>query len=395
MSLRLKVVWVVTVPYVVKYHLPNTLKRMPVDFDVCVVGKDVTQFQDLYPEIKWVDIAIERKISLFADLHAVFSLCRFFWAHKPDIVQSLMPKAGLHAAIAGFICRVPVRIHIYTGQVWATKVRLTRIILRAADKIINHLNTACLTDSGSQSKFLYENRISHDGMPLPILLHGSLSGVDVERFNISKCSESAKQLRIDLGIRAEHFVFSFIARKTRDKGAIDILSAFSSISASLEDAMLLFVGPDEDGEIGRLRRGSPELFLNVIDVGHVSNHELYLAITDVLCLPSYREGFGTIVIDAAAMGVPTIGSHIPGLVDSIVDGETGMLFPPGDLDELIKLMIAQIDNPQVREAMGRSAKARVDKYFTAEKHYFALREFYLRYASNHRVTRQKLLDDGL
>jgi glycosyltransferase involved in cell wall biosynthesis len=209
---------------------------------------------------------------------------------------------------------------------------------------------------------------------------------------LSSLTESASQLRANLGIGKEHFVFAFIARKTRAKGAVDVLKAFSSVSAASKDARLLFVGPDEDGEIGQLHKTNPELFVNVIDVGHVSNHEVYLAITDVLCLPSYREGFGSIVIHAAAMGVPTIGSRIPGLTDSVVEQKTGMLFPTGNLDELVKLMLDFIENPQMRQTMGACAKARVDEFFTADRLYTALKEFYLGCALDNRTTRKKLGD---
>lgn len=381
---------VVTVPYVVKYHLPNTLKRMPTDFEVCVIGRGVPQFKDMYPNIKWVNINIKRKLSPFSDLLALFSLCRFFLVYKPDIVHSLMPKAGLIAALAGFVCRVPVRIHTFTGQVWATKRGMVRIVLSAADRVINLLNSVCLTDSPSQSAFLFENKISHSGRPLQVLSKGSLAGVDVTRFNLSSLTESANQLRANLGIGKEHFVFAFIARKTRDKGAIDMLKAFSSVSAASKKARLLFVGPDEDGEIGRLHKTNPELFVNVVDVGQVSNHEVYLAVTDVLCLPSYREGFGSIITDAAAMGVPAVGSHIPGLTDSVVDQQTGMLFPAGNLECLERLMLAFVENPEMRQAMGACAKARVDEFFTADLLYAALKKFYLDCARDNLRTRVKM-----
>lgn len=392
MGAKLKVVRVITASYVVPWHLNNTLRRMPADFEVCVVGQNVSENQSIYPNVKFVDIDINRKTSVFADIFALFSLCRFLLSYKPDIIHSVMPKAGLLSTLSGFICRVPVRIHTFTGQTWVAKEGLSKHFYYWLDRLINSLNTVCLTDSFSQSDFLFENKIAYREKPLPVLSKGSLSGVDVARFNLSGLAEAANQLRANLGLGKEHFVFAFIARKTRDKGAVDVLKAFSSVSAASKDARLLFVGPDEDGEIERLRKTNPELFVNVIDVGHVSNHEVYLAITDVLCLPSYREGFGSIVIDAAAMGVPTIGSRIPGLTDSVVDQQTGMLFPAGNLDELVRLMLAFVENPKMRQAMGSRAKARVDEFFTADRLYAALKEFYLGRALSNCTARKKLGD---
>lgn len=387
---KLKVVRVVTASYVVPWHLNNTLKRMPADFEVCVVGQDVTKNKDLYENVKFVDIDINRKVNLVSDCLALFSLCKFLFSYKPDIVHSIMPKAGLLTALAGFICRVPIRIHTFTGQTWVGGRGVSQYLYYIFDRLINALNTVCLTDSFSQSAFLLSHRISNSGQPLPVLAKGSLSGVDVARYDLLKLRESASQLRTDLGISSEHFVFAFIARKTRDKGAVDILKAFSLVLHHNKRARLLFVGPDEDGEVERLRKFHPELFANVIDVGHVHNPESYLAIADVLCLPSYREGFGSIVIDAAAMGVPAIGSQIPGLTDAIADGQTGVLFQAGNLEELARVMLSFIENPKLRQLMGTRAQERVKEYFSADVLYGALKNFYLECALDKRIANKKL-----
>jgi len=377
MATKLKVVRVVTASYVVPWHLHNTLKRISKDFEVCVIGQGVSKNQVAYPDVKFVDININRKVSLIDDSLALLAMCRFFIVYKPDIVHSIMPKAGLLAAIAGFFCRVPVRMHTFTGQIWVAQTGLLRHFYYWIDRLINAMNTACLTDSFSQSAFLLENGIGHAGKPLAVLSKGSLSGVDVERFRSAKLVAGAEALRSSLGISREDFVFSFIARKTVAKGAVDVLKAFSAISTVFKNARLLFVGPDEDGAIAVLQEKNPELFVNVISAGHVSDPETYLAITDVLCLPSYREGFGSIVIDAAAMGVPAIGSRIPGLTDSIVENETGLLFPAGDVEALVKHMSRLIESPALRQQMGDRARTRVDAFFTADQLYLALKEFYM------------------
>jgi glycosyltransferase involved in cell wall biosynthesis len=381
-SEKLKVVRVVTASYVVPWHLNNTLKRMAMDFDVCVVGQNVSTNQSLYPEIQFVDIDIPRKFSLFKDLMALISLYQFLRAYRPDIVHSIMPKAGLLTAMAGFFARIPTRLHTFTGQTWATHQGVSRWFFYSIDKLINFLNHRCLTDSDSQSVFLLANQIAYLNQALPVLLKGSLSGVDVLRFNRQALQAQADMLRNELGLTKNNVVLSFIARKTRDKGVVDMLEAFSMLANENNHIKLLFVGPDEDGEVARLRLAQPILFTNVIDIGHVNNHEVYLAITDVLCLPSYREGFGSIVIDAAAMSVPTVGSRIPGLIDSVADGETGILFEVGMLEEFVQSLELLINDQVLREKMGNAAKMRVDEYFSADKLYAALKEFYLENALN-------------
>ncbi len=378
MKKKIKVVRVVTASYVVPWHLANTLTRISEDFEVCVVGQGVSSFQEKFSHVKWVDINIDRKLNPVTDLLALIDLCRFLLIYKPDIVHSIMPKAGVLTAFAGFFCRIPIRIHTFTGQVWATRSGLTRALYYLADKLINSLNTICLTDSPSQSAFLHDHKITNAGQPLPVLLKGSLSGVDVTRFNSQSLTNQANQLRESLEFKKSDFVFAFIARKSRDKGAIDILEAFAEVSSIHSHAKLLFIGPDEsNGKIGCLHDNNPDMFNNVFEFDLVDNHEVYLAVTNILCLPSYREGFGTIVIDAAAIGVPTIGSNISGLRDAIEDGKTGQLFPAGNVGALVKIMLDAIENPIKYNKMGLAASARVNANFTADLLYNALKAFYL------------------
>lgn len=379
MTKELKIVRVVTSSECVPWHLGNTLRRLPQDFKVCVCGQDVSSHSKDFPGIDWVDINIDRRISYLSDFIALLRLCRLCISYRPDIIHSIMPKASLLTAMAGFICRVPVRLHTFTGQVWATKSGFSKWTFFWIDRIVVLLNTQCLTDSPSQSQYLFENGISDGCEPLPVLGIGSLSGVDLERFDIRKIMADGKRLKSELGIPDSHFIFSFIARKTVDKGCIDILLAFRKVLRNNPFVHLLFVGPDEaNGYLQELQHGQPDIFENVVDIGRVVNHEMYLAISNVLCLPSYREGFGTIVIDAAAMSVPTIGSNIVGLVDSIEDRTTGILFPVGDIDQLADAMLACSFDLASTHQMGAAARKRVELHFTAEVLYTALKECYVR-----------------
>lgn len=374
---KLRVVRVITASYVVPWHLGNTLKRITNDFDVCVVGQDVSLYSKDYAGVEWVDIDLNRKISFVADFVSLIKLISFLWSYKPDIVHSIMPKAGLLAALAGIVSFTPVRVHTFTGQVWVGNKSVFKWFFYLFDWLINKLNTICLTDSPSQSKFLFDFGISHHGKPLPVLGSGSLSGVDLSRFNADKMAHNKAQLLKTLDIKDDHFVFAFIARKTREKGAFDVLHAFSRLVKRYPNCLLLFVGPDESGgELEALSLNEPALFQQVISIGQVDNHEAYLAIADVLCLPSYREGFGTIVIDAAAMGIPTIGSDIVGLVDSIDNHNTGLLFPVGDVKALAESMKSFLDNSEQLEAMGTTAKNRVEKFFSADILYDELKKLY-------------------
>lgn len=378
MTGKLRVVRVVTASFIVPWHLGNMLKRMPRDFEVCVVGQGVSDHKADFPGVRWVDIDINRKLSVISDLMALWRLCLFLNEYKPDIVHSVMHKAALLTAIAGYVCRVPVRINTFTSQYWATKRGIQRWIYYASDWIVNRLNTLCLTDSPSQSEYLKDHSIHRNGEPLPVLLRGSLSGVDLERFDRERIAPEAANLRAELGIGSADFVFTYLARKNRNKGAFDVLHAFGMVRKTCANVRLLFVGPDEsDGELAALRVSRPDLFEKVSDNDRaVTRHEIYLGASDVLCLPSYMEGFGSVVIEAAAIGVPTIGSNIPGLVDSISDRESGILFPAGDVNRLAEIMTDFAKHPDNYSQMRLQAMSRARAFFSADQVYGALKDCY-------------------
>ena len=194
---KLTVVRVVTASYVVPWHLENTLSRISADFNVIVVGQEVSSYDKLFPGVQFVDLDISRKSRYFSDSLVLFSLCRFLLKSKPDIVHSIMPKAGFLTAIAGFICRVPVRVHTFTGQIWVGRAGVLWYVFWMVDWLINWMNTVCLTDSHSQSDFLARHGISQSGGPLPVLGCGSLTGVDVLRFSKENLLEPARRLKAE------------------------------------------------------------------------------------------------------------------------------------------------------------------------------------------------------
>ncbi len=375
---RLRVVRVVTASYVVPWHLANTLRRMPEDFETWVVGKDVSENSKDYPHVHWIDLDLERKVSPWTDLKALLALYKVFQDIQPDIVHSIMPKAGLLAAIAGFLCRVPVRLHTFTGQVWATKQGVIRRIYQGIDRLIVMLNTVCMTDSHSQSKFLEKQGIKVCGNALPVLGNGSLSGVDISRFHPD--TTTRKNIRAELGIPLDRIVFLYLGRLHRDKGILDLVDAFALLPD--KQAHLILAGPDEGNILPEVYARIGECRERLHVTGFVAQPEQMFMAADVFCLPSYREGFGSVVIEAAACGLPAIGTRISGLIDAIVDGETGLLFPAGDVQELLACIKTFLGNPRQCRIMGEKAKKRAEQLFDANVVYQALRTYYVRLTNN-------------
>lgn len=373
-----RIIRVVTASYVVPWHLANTLHRMPKDFETYVVGQGVSVHRDTYPGVHWIDLDLERKAAWSADLRALLALCRIFRTLQPDIIHSIMPKAGLLSALAGFLCCVPVRLHTFTGQVWATRRGPVRWLYRSLDQLIVRLNTLCMTDSPSQSRFLQEQGIPKSGNALPVLAHGSLSGVDTKRFHPD--AQVRAEMRRELGIPDDALVFLYLGRLNRDKGVLELVAAFAT--AYDVGTYLILAGPDEGVLPEALSRAGASRG-QVRVTGFVACPEQMFMTADVFCLPSHREGFGSVVIEAAACGIPAIVTRIPGLVDAVEDEETGIFCEVDNAVDLANCMKTMLKEPSRRRAMGCQAKIRAERLFSSDLLYVQLREKYLSLLKNH------------
>lgn len=370
----IKIVRVVTSAEAVIFHLKNTLLIDDPDIHTVVVGNNVSELQKSFPATEFIDLDIRRPISLFNDLKSVIALYIILTKQKPDIVHSVMPKAGLVASLAAIAACIPVRIHTFTGQTWATASGLKKALLLFFDKVICKLNTICFTDSPSQSEFLFRHGIKIDKKSLPVIHKGSLSGVDLKRFNRHTITPNRSQVRQSLNIADSAVVFIFIGRKHPDKGVFELISAFKHVKEKHPSARLVLVGPDETD--GHLQAALDYTDSDVVNLPVTDTPEVYLNAADIFCLPSYREGFGTVIIEAAALSIPAIGTHIPGLVDSIVENKTGLLVEVKDIDSLSKAMCFLIENPETRHKLSDAAAERAKQYFDSHHIYRELKQKY-------------------
>ena len=370
---------IVTSNYCVSTHLKNTLIRLPDNLQFFVIGDDVEIFSTQYPSVIFVNVPLQRNFNFFYDVYSCFIIIFLILKYKPKVVHSLMTKAGLYTAILAFLLRVEVRCHTFTGQIWVTKTGLIRFLLKQVDKIICHLNTNCFTDSNSQSEFLLNHGISMKGELIPYFLNGSISGVDIEKFKFDNLIIERSQILEKYNIKPNQFVLGYIARKSIDKGCIDMLKIFSKVLTKIVDKeiKLFFIGPDEsNGVLTDFYKSNPEIRENIIELGFVNNHYHYLSACNLMCLPSHREGFGSIVIDAAAIGVPTVGYSIPGLIDSISDNYSGILVPFGNVDSFVNVIVELISNTVKLEEMSINSRKYVEDKFDANLVNQSIFDFY-------------------
>jgi glycosyltransferase involved in cell wall biosynthesis len=320
------------------------------------------------------DVAIERAIRPWKDLLALWSLYQTFRVNKPDAVHTITPKAGLLGMAAAWLARVPVRVHSFTGQVWVTQTGLMKHVLMWADRCIAALATDVLVDSPSQRDFLLKHGIVTSEKS-DVLGPGSICGVDTARFTPDLADRIA--LRAELGIEADSKVLLYLGRLNHDKGVLDLADAFFMLAKSNQRLVLLMVGPDEAGISEQIAERCGEKRSRLIRVGFTNTPERYMRVADLFCLPSYREGFGSSVIEAASCGVPAVTSRIYGLTDAVVEGATGWLHEPGDVNDLSDTIAAALADSAHLKQMGAQAREHAVAVFAQEKITGAMVAFYV------------------
>jgi len=363
----MRIVRLATVPFFMLHHLRSQIDALvAAGHEVMLISSPVEGVDELerIAGVRFVPIDIPRGIAPLRDLAALVSMYRLFRSFRPDVVHSTTPKAGLLCAVAGFLARVPVRLHTFTGQPWLELSGPIRWLSIASDWLIARLDTHCYADSPSQRDFLIARGLCRPDA-ISVLGSGSLAGVDLARFDPASLAEPARRCREMLTIPPAARVVLFIGRVTRDKGMLELADAFSRLKAADPEAYLVVVGPTEPK-----RDPLPSALLRALEsdkrirmTGYDPEPEKYLAMADLLCLPSYREGFGNVVIEAGALGVPTVGTRIDGLRDAVVDGVTGLLVPPKNAAALAGALAGLLKDDAKRKRMGNAARERARNLF--------------------------------
>jgi len=372
---RKKVCFIATLELSIRVFLTQHMQRLQNDFDLTViVNTENARFLEAYNvRAIVIPVGIERRISPLKDLRTLIDLIGIFRRERFDILHSIMPKSGLLSMLAGFITRTPIRVHTFTGQVWKNDAGLKRALLKFMDTVIASCATNVLVDSPSQREFIISEGVV-DRKKSSVIGEGSICGVDIERFHFDQ--EARVQIRTEYGFEDTDIVFFYLGRLKKDKGILDLARAFSLLCARHSNVRLLIAGPDEEGIAIKVEEICEKHSNKFTILDFIDTPEKYLSAVDVLCLPSYREGFGQVIAEAAAIGLPSIGSRVYGITDTIDDGTTGFLFEAGAYHDLMQKMVRFIEDPSLIRAMGEKASLNVLKKYTKEKVTSAMITYY-------------------
>ncbi|MGE8683683.1 MAG: glycosyltransferase [Acinetobacter sp.] len=357
--MKRKIALVVSTPSTFNSFYRNHIKVLSQNFDVTLIANFKLSECDI-DNVKKIHVDIQRKPSLVVDIKVLFELIKIFKEERFEVVHSTTPKAGLLTQIAGKLARVKFRIHTFTGQVWATKTGYKREILKKLDSLIAVSATHLLADSFTQRDFLEDQDVVPKNK-IQVLGLGSISGINTDKFRPLKTDN----LREELNISKESFLYLYLGRLNRDKGILDLLAAFEKVYSKNPNTYLLLVGRDEEQLVPIIEKHY--LFKKSISyLNFTKQPEKFMSMADVFCIPSYREGFGSVVIEAAACKTPSIGSNIYGLSDSIEDGKSGLLFKVGNINDLANKMDYCYNHSEDLKKYAEYGYERVCKNFTQE-----------------------------
>ena len=362
-----KICYVVTIPLTIRaFFIPQLRYLSDNGFDVTVVcGDDGIIAEELGSGIHFHGVDMPRGVSFFSSIKAVSQLKSFFKEQKFDLIQYSTPNAALYASIAAKAAGCKVRNYHLMGNRFLGSKGIGKQILKLMDKTACRLSTSIECVSRSNLELGAREGV-YPKEKANVVWNGSSGGVDLKRFDISKREGWRSSLRGELGYSQDDFVFGFAGRITRDKGMNELLQAFFELN---DDSKLFIIGYEDAGTL------DPVLWKNALDSPRVKMHsptgeiEKYYALFDVLVLPSYREGFGNVVIEAAAMGTPAVISDIPGPIDAVIPGKTALTVKPKNVRELAAAMkkIRSEDVSQMGADAARFAKSSFDSTVLLEK----------------------------
>ena len=336
------------------------------DFDITFICSPDEEFAKKLPSyIKYKPISMNRGVHL-SDLKSIFTMIKFFREEKFDLIQYSTPNASFYASIAAKICNVPVRLYCQWGILYVAFSGFKRILFKIIEKITCNLSTWIEPDSNGNLRFSHKEGLYTSDKSSVIGL-GSASGVDLTKFDISLKSIWKHQVLKEQNIDSKMFIIGFIGRISRDKGINELLAVFKQIESEHQDVLLLIIGGEEgidslDQELLDWSRSN----VNIIYLGHTKNVEKYLSVMNVFVLPSHREGFGSVIIEAEAMQVPVIVTNIPGPTDAMINEYTGLIVPKGDLLSLKAAIEYFIQNKHIAVKMGENGRGFVEENFSSD-----------------------------
>ena len=333
------------------------------DFDITIVcSRDDAFAASLPPYLHYVPVEITRGFGLSMG-RSIRELYRLFRREKFDLVHYITINASFCVSIAAWLARVPVRLYSEWGLRFQGFTGPMRRVMIGIEKTIARCSTFISTDSRDSLEICRAMRI-YPASKSDVMWNGSPNGVSFEKFDVSRKAAWRREKRAALGIPEGAFAFGYVGRITRDKGVNELFTAAKRLFEKYDDIVLVVIGPEviaEPIDEGLFEWSKEEA--RVYYTGFTTEVEKYMSMLDVSVLPSYREGFGNVIIEAEALEIPVIASDISGVRCAMQDGVTGRLVPAHSADALFDAVEALYRDPEESARMGKNGAAFVHGSF--------------------------------
>ena len=337
------------------------------EYDISLICAEEQEAHEDVPDfVHYFPVKMERGVSL-SMFESIKQIQVVLEKEKFDIVQYSTPNAAFYTSIAAKKAKAPVRLYCQWGIRYMGFEGWKRVLFKKLEKITCDNSTFIEVESDNIREFSLKEKL-YTADRSCVIWNGSASGVDLSKFDISKKEQWNNEIRTKYGISENDIVFSFAARLTADKGINELLEAFTNLVEKYDNIKLLVMGGMDDSgsinnELVKIAKNSGK----VIFTGSVPDVERYYAASDVFVAPSYREGFGLVVIEAESMALPAIVSNVPGQIDAIVPNETGLDCVVKSASSLQEKMEKLFFDTELRKRLGANAQKFVEDNFEQKK----------------------------
>lgn len=351
----IKIIRTTTVPGSLETFCNGLLRELQTEeYEVVAVSSPGPEMETIRTRegVRTIAVPMERRMAPLKDLKSLWGLIRVFRREKPTMVHSMTPKAGLLCMMGAWFCRVPVRVHTFTGLVFPTAKGMTQKILIFTDRLTCACATHVIPEGEGVKADLQNYRITRK--PLRVLGHGNVRGIDLTYYDRTpEVLHEAEKIR-----KNNVFTFIFVGRLVGDKGINELVEAFQRLNDKYPATRLILVGGQEP-KLDPLKPKTIkeiEQMQAINDVGRQQDVRPWFAAADALVFPSYREGFPNVVIEAGAMGLPSIVTDINGSREIIIDGKNGLIIPPHNSDCLFQAMETLLKDTEKRNKMALASR---------------------------------------
>ncbi len=390
-----KLIRLTTVPISLHYLIKGQPRFMSDFFQViCVSSGPKNELDKVagYEGVEVKQVEMTRQITPIKDLISLIKLIRLFKKEKPAIVHTHTPKAGILGMLAANLVGVPIRLHTVAGLPVMVSRGLKHCILGAVEKLTYACAIKVYPNSKGLEQFILDHKYA-SADKIKVITNGSSNGIDTFYFDPNQFSNEHKQvLRYDLGIQEDDFVFIFVGRLVGDKGINELVKAFKSLSfgeglRKRSYARLLLVGPFES-KLDPLESDTLkeiESNSNIINIGFQADVRPYFAISNALAFPSYREGFPNVVMQAGAMGLPSIVTDINGCNEIIENSKNGLIIPVKNTEALQQAMLRLAEDKKLYNHLQSQSRKMITSRFEQNLVWEALLEEYNELLKNYNL----------